>query len=45
VAEDGARVIAACDSKCGIYAENGLDIQAVAETQRDDRHLALGSKE
>lgn len=29
VAEDGARVIAACDSKCGIYAENGLDIQAV----------------
>ena len=29
VAEDGARVIAACDSKIGIYAENGLDIQAV----------------
>jgi glutamate dehydrogenase (NAD(P)+) len=29
VAEDGARVVAACDSKCGIYAENGLDIQAV----------------
>jgi len=29
VAEDGARVVAACDSKCGIYAESGLDIQAV----------------
>ncbi|PYS24808.1 MAG: glutamate dehydrogenase [Acidobacteria bacterium] len=29
VAEDGARVVAACDSKCGVYAENGLDIQAV----------------
>jgi glutamate dehydrogenase (NAD(P)+) len=29
VAEDGARVVAACDSKCGIFAENGLDIQAV----------------
>ena len=29
VAEDGARVVAACDSRCGIYAENGLDIQAV----------------
>src|SRR5205807_4817115 len=29
VAEDGARVVAACDSKCGVYAESGLDIQAV----------------
>jgi glutamate dehydrogenase (NAD(P)+) len=27
-AEDGARVVAACDSKSGLYAENGLDIQA-----------------
>src|SRR5882757_3489872 len=29
VAEDGARVVAACDSKSGLYAEKGLDIQAV----------------
>ena len=25
VAEDGAKVVAACDSKRGVYAENGLD--------------------
>ena len=29
VAEDGARVIAVCDSKCGLISETGLDIQAV----------------
>lgn len=29
VAEDGATVVAVCDSRCGLYAENGLDIQAV----------------
>lgn len=29
VAEDGATVVAVCDSKCGLHAENGLDIQAV----------------
>src|SRR5437870_4928064 len=28
VAEDGARVVAACDSKSGIYSEGGLDVQA-----------------
>jgi glutamate dehydrogenase (NAD(P)+) len=28
-AEDGARIVAVCDSKCGLFAENGLDIQAV----------------
>ena len=28
VAEDGARVVAACDSKAGIYSENGIDIRA-----------------
>lgn len=27
VAEDGAQVVAICDSKVGLYAENGLDIQ------------------
>jgi len=28
VAEDGARVVAACDSKSGVYSATGLDIQA-----------------
>jgi len=28
VAEDGARVVAACDSKTGIYSENGIDVTA-----------------
>jgi glutamate dehydrogenase (NAD(P)+) len=29
VAEDGARVVAVCDSNCGIVSDNGLDLQAV----------------
>jgi glutamate dehydrogenase (NAD(P)+) len=29
VAEDGARVVAVCDSKSGLIADNGLDLQAV----------------
>lgn len=28
VAEDGAKVVAACDSKSGVYAQNGLDMAA-----------------
>jgi len=28
VAEDGARVVAACDSKAGVYSENGFDVPA-----------------
>ena len=28
VAEDGAKVVAACDSKAGIYCESGIDIDA-----------------
>jgi glutamate dehydrogenase (NAD(P)+) len=28
VAADGARVVAACDSKSGVYAENGIDVKA-----------------
>jgi glutamate dehydrogenase (NAD(P)+) len=28
VAEDGARVVAVCDSKAGVYSENGIDIPA-----------------
>lgn len=28
VAEDGARVVAACDSKTGVYSENGIDVRS-----------------
>jgi glutamate dehydrogenase (NAD(P)+) len=47
VAEDGAKVVAACDSKCGVYAENGLDMAAMLkhkETTGALRGLA-GAKE
>ncbi|MBV9210159.1 MAG: glutamate dehydrogenase, partial [Acidobacteria bacterium] len=27
-AGDGARIVAACDSGCGVYAENGLNVEA-----------------
>jgi glutamate dehydrogenase (NAD(P)+) len=39
LAQDGARIVAACDSKCGIYAENGLDIQAVLKHKEDTGSL------
>jgi glutamate dehydrogenase (NAD(P)+) len=39
VAEDGARVVAACDSSCGVYAENGLDIQAVLKHKEETSSL------
>lgn len=39
VAEDGARVVAACDSKCGVFAENGLDIHAVLKHKEDNGTL------
>ncbi|HET6670221.1 MAG TPA: Glu/Leu/Phe/Val dehydrogenase [Pyrinomonadaceae bacterium] len=29
VADDGARVVAICDSKLGLYSESGLDVRAV----------------
>src|SRR5262249_20806990 len=34
-AEDGARVVAACDSRSGLYAENGLDIQATLKHKEE----------
>src|SRR5260221_8790211 len=40
VAEDGARVVAACDSKCGLQAENGLDIQAVLKHKEETGALS-----
>ncbi|HEU5238393.1 MAG TPA: Glu/Leu/Phe/Val dehydrogenase [Pyrinomonadaceae bacterium] len=39
VAEDGARVVAACDSKCGISAEGGLDIHAVLKHKEETGSL------
>ncbi|HEV7395538.1 MAG TPA: Glu/Leu/Phe/Val dehydrogenase [Pyrinomonadaceae bacterium] len=35
VAADGARVVAAADSKAGVYAENGLDIQAALNHKKE----------
>src|SRR5690348_11083648 len=47
VAEDGARVIAACDSKSGIYAEDGIDIKAAFAHKEKTTSLAglSGTKE
>jgi glutamate dehydrogenase (NAD(P)+) len=39
VAADGARVVAACDSKSGLYAENGLDIQAILKHKEETGSL------
>src|SRR5467141_2714265 len=35
VAEDGARVVAACDSKSGVYAESGIDMQAALNHKKE----------
>jgi glutamate dehydrogenase (NAD(P)+) len=40
VAEDGARVVAACDSKAGIYAENGIDVPAALKHKAATSSLA-----
>src|SRR3954451_18827111 len=40
VAEDGARVVAACDSKCGMFAQNGLDIHAVLKHKEETGSLS-----
>ncbi|HKP45956.1 MAG TPA: Glu/Leu/Phe/Val dehydrogenase [Pyrinomonadaceae bacterium] len=39
VAADGARVIAACDSKAGVYCESGLDVQAALRHKADTSSL------
>src|SRR3989442_2237059 len=39
VAEDGARGVAACDSKSGLHADNGLDIQAVLKHKAETGSL------
>ncbi|HEY8226991.1 MAG TPA: Glu/Leu/Phe/Val dehydrogenase [Pyrinomonadaceae bacterium] len=47
VAEDGARVVAACDSKVGVYAENGIDVKAALKHKAATESLAglPGTKE
>jgi glutamate dehydrogenase/leucine dehydrogenase len=47
VAEDGAKVVAACDSKAGLYSETGLDITAALRHKAETKSLAglPGAKE
>jgi glutamate dehydrogenase (NAD(P)+) len=47
VAEDGARVVAACDSKSGVYAASGIDMQAALSHKKETGSLAgiSGTKE
>jgi glutamate dehydrogenase (NAD(P)+) len=39
VAADGARVIAVCDSRSGVYAESGLDVQAALRQKAETKAL------
>jgi glutamate dehydrogenase (NAD(P)+) len=47
VAEDGARVVAACDSKAGIYCESGIDVEGALKQKETTKSLAglKGTKE
>src|SRR5256885_5803559 len=47
VAEDGAKVVAACDSKSGVFNENGLDVQAALKHKEETGALRglKGAKE
>ena len=47
VAEDGARVVAACDSKAGVYSENGIDVTAALshKAETSSLHGLKGCKE
>ena len=40
VAEDGARVVAVCDSKAGLYAESGIDVPAALKHKAATSSLA-----
>jgi glutamate dehydrogenase (NAD(P)+) len=40
VAGDGARVVAACDSKAGIYAADGIDVGAALKHKAETKSLA-----
>ncbi|HKR14730.1 MAG TPA: Glu/Leu/Phe/Val dehydrogenase [Pyrinomonadaceae bacterium] len=47
VAQDGARVVAACDSKTGIYCESGIDVDEALQQKEKTTSLAglKGTKE
>lgn len=47
VAADGARVVAACDSKTGIYCESGIDVDQALKQKETTKSLAgiKGTKE
>ncbi len=40
VAEDGAKVVAACDSKAGVYAESGIDVADALKHKAETKSLA-----
>ncbi|MEO7971448.1 MAG: Glu/Leu/Phe/Val dehydrogenase, partial [bacterium] len=40
VAGDGARVVAACDSKAGVFCDSGIDIQAALRHKGETKSLA-----
>jgi glutamate dehydrogenase (NAD(P)+) len=40
VAEDGAKVVAACDSKCGVYSATGIDMKAALNHKAQTTSLA-----
>ncbi|HZN09880.1 MAG TPA: Glu/Leu/Phe/Val dehydrogenase [Pyrinomonadaceae bacterium] len=40
VAEDGARVVAACDSKTGVYCQSGIDVDAALKQKDATKSLA-----
>jgi glutamate dehydrogenase (NAD(P)+) len=40
VAGDGARVVAACDSKAGVFSDTGIDIQAALRHKAETKSLA-----
>ena len=39
VAKDGAKVVAACDSKCGLYNDNGIDVRGVLKHKHETGSL------
>lgn len=47
VAKDGAKVVAVCDSKCGLYNENGIYVRGVLKHKEETGSLAgfSGAKE
>src|SRR5215203_3137178 len=47
VAEDGARVVAACDSKAGVYLDSGIDMKAALSHKAETKslHGLSGTKE